>query len=360
MEAQVDYVDPNTGQFSNQAIGQGFGGTGFNINNKRPYWHKGKVYVNQVTGFDPATKTPIMKAQQVTANATLMRDEWIEIDTIVQKIARERLVGIADLRSRGLTYNLTNAMGKTVLEYQDMNDPGEASMDMDAANTGRNDRPDFLTKYLPIPIIYANFSISDRSLQASRNSGDPLDTIMVEAATRRVVEKSEDLLFTDTSFTYGGGTIYSYVSATNKNTVSLATNWDASAKTGAGIKDDVQSMISASITAKHFGPWVMYIPTAYQIVMGDDYTTGYPKTIKQRLMEIDGISDIKVADRLPANTVVMVEMTTGTIRLINGFEPTVIQWEGNGGLTHHFKVMTIQVPQIRADQDGNSGLTVLS
>ena len=360
MDAQVDYVDPNTGSFSNQHIGQGLGGPAFNIHSKRPYWYKGKVYINQAVGFDPKTKTPLFKANQVKTNATLMRDEWIEIDAVVKKIARERLVGIADLRSRGLTYNLTNAMGKTVLEYQDMNDPGEASMDMDAANTGRNDRPDFLTKYLPIPIIYANFSISDRSLQASRNSGDPLDTIMVEAATRRVVEKAEDLLFTDTSFTYGGGTIYSYVSATNKNEVTLSVDWTASAKTGALIKDDVQSMISASITAKHFGPWVMYIPTDYQIVMGDDYTTGYPKTIKQRLMEIDGIQDIKVADRLPANTVVLVEMTTGTVRLINGFEPTVIQWEGNGGLTHHFKVMTIQVPQIRADQDGNSGLTVLS
>lgn len=359
-DAHVAYVDPKSGSFSNPEIGSGLGGPAFNIHQKRPFWHKGNVYVNQCVGFDSEKKKPIMKAVMVRANASLMRDEWIEIDTVVKKIARERLIGVADLKSRGLTYNLTNAMGKTVLEYQDMDDPGEANMDMDAANTGRNDRPDFLTKYLPIPIIYSNFTISDRSLQASRNSGDPLDTIMVEAATRRVVEKAEDLLFTDTSYTYGGGTIYSYVSAPNKNTVTLSSNWNASGKTGAQIKDDLQNMIQASINAKHYGPWVLYIPTAYQIVMGDDYTTGYPKTIKQRLMEIDGISDIKVADRLAANTVVLVEMNTGTVRLINGFEPTVLQWEGNGGLTHHFKVMTIQVPQIRADQAGNSGLTVLS
>ncbi len=358
-DVHVDYMDPNTGTFSNPEMRNQLG-PAFNVNSKRPFWHKGKVYINQCVGFDAEKKEPIFKTQQVHANASLMRDEWIEIDTVVKKIARERLVGVADLKSRGLTYNLTNAMGKTVLEYQDMNDPGSADMDMDAANHGQNDRPDFTTKYLPIPIIYANFTIGDRALQASRNSGDPLDTIMVEAATRRVVEKAEDLLFTDSTFTFGGGSIYSYISAPNKNTVTLTANWDASGKTGAQIKDDVQKMIQASINAKHYGPWVIYIPTAYQIVMGDDYTTGYPKTIKQRLLEIDGLQDIKVADRLAANTVTMVEMTTGTVRLVNGFEPTVIQWDGNGGMTHHFKVMTIQVPQIRSDQDGNSGLTVLS
>ncbi len=118
-------------------------------------------------------------------------------------------------------------------------------------------------------------------------------------------------------------------------------------------------MKKASIAANHFGPWVVYIPTDYETVMDDDYTAGYPKSIRQRCMEIEGIEAIRVADRLPDDKVVMVEMDTSTVRLINGFAPTVLQWEGMGGLVNHFKVMMIQVPQIRADQAGNSGLTVL-
>ena len=358
MSVNVDYFDPNTGSFSNPEIANGFGGGSFNINNKRPFLYKGVPYVNQVVGFDDDMK-PIRKAIRTNA-ATLRRDEWISIDSAVKKIARERLTGIADLRSRGLTYSLNNAMGKTVLEYQDMNDPGSANMDMEGIGRGQNDAPKFDTKYMPLPIISGDFSISDRVLSASRTSGDPIDTIMVDAVTRRVMEKLEDLLFTDTTFTYGGGSIYSYLSFPNINTVSLSENWDASGKTGAEILADVQSMMNASINANQYGPWVLYIPKDYQIVMGNDYATGYPKTIKTRLMELDGIADIKVADRLADDTVVLVAMNTGTVRLIDGFSPRVLQWSGNGGLVHHFKVMTIQVPQIRSDQSGQCGITVLS
>lgn len=366
----VDYFDPNTNQFSNPqlaaelgAAGAGIGG--FDIFAKRPYFNVDKsgritgAYFDRQVGRDVKTNQRIFKPVKTNA-ATLMRDEWIAIDTAVKKIARERLIGVQDLRSRNLIYALNNAMGKTVLEYQDMNDPGSANMNMEGIDRGQNDAPEFVTKYMPLPIIYGDFSISDRTLQASRNSGDPLDTIMVEAVTRRCMEKLEDLLFTNTTFTYGGGSIYSYLSYPSINSVTLSENWDASGKTGAEILTDVQNMMNASIAQNHYGPWVLYIPKDYQIVMGDDYTSGYPKTVRSRLMELQGLSDIKVADRLPDNTCVLVEMNTGTVRLVDGFAPTVLQWSGSGGMVHHFKIMSIQVPQMRADQSGQCGITVLS
>lgn len=359
---KVDYFDPNTRTFSDPTLAgqQGFGGTSFNIHQKRTWIGKdGMIYVNQVVGFDPQKRQPILKPVRVMANATLRRDEWIEIDRVVMRVARERLVGFDDLMSAGLTYNLTNPMGKTVLEYQDMNDPGEAQMDMNAETKARNDAADFQTKYLPIPIIHSDFTIGQRQLDASRTYGDPLDTVLAEAHTRRVVEKLEDLLFTDTTFSFGSAYIYSYLSFPNINTVTLSLSWTNAAKTGANIKDDVLNMIQASINSKHYGPFVMYIPTAYQKKMGDDYTTGYPKTIRQRLMEIEEITAIKVADRLPADTVVLVQLSTDVVRVINGFSPIAVQWTSGDGLTHHFKIMAIQVPQMRADQAGNCGITVL-
>jgi len=359
IKTNVAYADPENGSFSDPVIGEKLSG-GFNVNQLRPYLVKGKAYVNRVVDHKGTVKAFPFVANNVVQNAVLQRDEWIAIDTVVQKIARERLVGAADLLSRGLTYNLTNPMGKTVLEYQDMNDPGEANIDMDAATQHKNDRPVFETKYLPIPIIHADFTIGQRVLEASRNSGDAIDTTMAEACTRRVSEKLEDMIFTNTSFTYGGGSIKSYISDTNKNTVTLSTNWDASSKTGPQIIDDIKSMKQAMIDAKHYGPFVLYIPTSYETVLDDDYVSGYPKTIRTRILEIAKIDSIKVADRLAADTVVMVEMTSSTVRLVNGFAPTVLQWSTQGGLMHHFKVMAIQVLQVRADQDGNSGLCVLS
>lgn len=367
----MEYFDPVTNQFSNPDFARELGLSGlggFDVYSRRPYFNVNKkgiitgAFVDRQVGREiKANGKIVRKFEPVRINAaTLMRDEWIAIDTAVRKIARERLTGIADLRGKGLTYSLNNAMGKTVLEWQDMNDPGSASMNMDGINRGQNDAAEFDTKYMPLPIIYGDFTINDRTLQSSRNSGDPLDTIMVEAVTRRIMEKLEDLLFTDTTFTYGGGSIYSYLSYPNINTVTLSENWDASGKTGPEILADLNAMINASIAQNHYGPWSVYIPKNYQTVTGEDYTSGYPKTIRTRLLELEGIESIKVADRLPDDTVVMVEMNSSTIRLVDGFAPMVIQWSGSGGMLHHFKIMTIQAPQIRADQASQCGITVLS
>lgn len=359
-KTNVTLMDRETGEFSDKALGAKLTGA-FNVNNFRPFIapEDGKQYVSVQNDKGEMVARPFI-ANSIVNNAVLMRDEWIAIDRVVQKIARERLVGAADLLSRGLVYPLNNPMGKTILEYQDMNDPGVAQIDMDAATQGENDRPDFTTKYLPIPIIHSDFTIGQRVLEASRTYGDPLDVTMAEACTRRVTEKLEDMIFTNTTFVHGGGTIYSYISDLNKNTVTLTENWDASGKTGAEIKDDLLAMKQKMIAAKHFGPFAVYIPTAYETVLDDDYVSGYPKTIRTRLLEISNIDSIKVADHLPANTVVMVEMISSTVRLVNGFTPTVVQWSTMGGLMHHFKVMSIQVIQTRADQDGNSGICVLA
>ncbi len=362
IKTNVTYVDPENGNFSDPEIGTRLSGK-FSANSLRPFINPldGKSYINKVIDNKGTQVAVEFKGNSMVNNAVLLRDEWIEIDRVVQKIARERLVGAADLLSRGLVYNLTNPMGKTVLEYQDMNDPGEAEIDMDAATQHKNDRPVFLTKYLPIPIIHSDFTISQRVLEASRTYGDSIDTTMAEACTRRVAEKLENMIFTsDTAFTYGGGSVQGYVTNSNKNTVTLTANWDASGKTGAQIIADIIAMKQAMIDAKHYGPFVVYIPTSYETVLDEDYTTGYPKTTRMRILEISGIDSIKVADTLPADTVVMVEMTSSTVRLVNGFSPTVLQWSTQGGLMHHFKVMAIQVIQTRADQDGNSGICVLA
>ena len=320
----MDYFDPNTQEFSNTDLKHGLG-TSFNVNHYRPWIEKGKIWVN----------TPVIEEgkrilQPVESpfhkNATLRRDEWIDIDNVVLKIARERLVGIADLQGAGLVYPLSDGLGRTILEYQDMNDPGKAQMGMNAESRGQHDRPKYATKYLPLPIIYSDFVFGARDLAASRRNGDPLDTTMIEANTRRMMEKAEDLLFTDTSFTYGNGTIYSYLSNTVKSTVTLTQNWDASGKTGAEILDDVLSMKKALLNANHYGPYMVYIPTDYETVLDDDYDATTPgTTIRERILKVAGIKGIKTADRLADDTVVMVQMNSETVRLVNGMAPTVLQ-----------------------------------
>jgi len=290
---------------------------------------------------------------------TLRHEEWIEIDKAVLKSYQENLIAVADLNRLGLTYNLKNGMGKTVLAYEDMSDTEAADVSMDGITRGRNDRPEFDMNYLPLPLIHKDFWFSARALAASRNDGSPLDTTMAELAARKVAEKVEEILLVGAStYTFGGGTIYGYADFTHANTGNLTAAWTASAATGETILADILAMKQALIDDRCSGPYMVYISTSFSTAIDEDFKSDSDKTIRNRLKEVAGILDIRVADKLTAGTVLMVQMTSDVVRIVNGLPITNVQWDMEGGLATHFKVMTIQVPQLRADQSDRAGVAV--
>lgn len=329
----------------------------------RPYvGTNGQAYVTVYKGSGNPNDVKNYMAVPVQTNATLRRDEWKQLDEAVVGIAEQRLGGIQDLIDKGLTYNLGNAMGTTVLEYHDVSDALEADLTMDGVTRAQGDRPAYGTNYLPLPIIHADYEINARVLAASRNLGNPLDTTLAERAARRVNEKLENMLFTDTSYSFGGGTIYSYLNYGDINSVTLDDNWDNSSCSAADILADVLEMKQSSINAYHYGPWMLYIPTAYETVLDEDYDTSgsSTQTIRQRIESISGIQGVKVVDTMPANTVLLVQMTSDVVRLVRGMGIQNVEWQTQGGMITKYKVMTIQVPQIRSDQNGNCGIVKLS
>ena len=103
-----------------------------------------------------------------------------------------------------------------------------------------------------------------------------------------------------------------------------------------------------------------WIPTAYETVIDADFKAASDKTIRQRILEIGGIQDVKVADKLTANKCVLVQMTSDVVRMVEGLPVQTFEWQGTSPFTTNYKVATIMVPQIRADQNGKCGVTVLS
>jgi len=339
-----------------------------NLAGLRPFVSEkdGRTYVDVYKGGD-RNDPACYKAVPINTNGVLRRDEWKRLDEALLTASRYRLGGVDDLIANGLTYNLGNAMGTTVLEWHDVSDGMSAALTMDGVTRGVADRPKFQTNYLPIPILHVDYEINARVLAASRSLGNPLDTTMAEMAVRRIKEYQENMLFTDIDYAYGTvddrsrNKIYSYVNHPDINTVTLGTNWDASAKTAAGILNDVLNMIKAAVADYHYGPYMLYIPTEYGIVLYDDYDTTTPgTTIKDRILKIDVIKGIKVIDTLADNTVILVQMTPDVVRLVQGFGLQNVEWQTEGNWITKFKVVTIQVPQIRSDQNGRSGIVVLS
>ena len=110
----------------------------------------------------------------------------------------------------------------------------------------------------------------------------------------------------------------------------------------------------------HFGPYVLYVSTAWDTYLDSDYTTGYPKTVRSRISEVSNITAIKTLDYLGTTAqpyqVLLVQMSSDVVREVIGMDITMVQWESKGGLQLNFKVMAIMVPQLRADQLSQTGI----
>jgi len=370
MNTNVDLIV--NGQGYGEVAGQLQNG-GLNVGTMRPYVGRdGNTYITTYVGGDPKNVNSYM-TKQLNANATLRRDEWKTLDDAILMVSRTRLGGIQDLIDKNLVYNLGNAMGTTVLEWHDVSDNMEADLTMDGVTRSKGDRPNFKHNYLPIPIIHVDYEINARVLAASRSLGNPLDTTSAEMAARRVAEKLEAMLFTNTTYSFGEkddrnlNTIYSYVNHPDRNTVSIGTNWDDldfdsdTANGGKTIVDQVLTLKQTAINAKHYGPYCLYIPTGYETVLDGDYDATTPgTTIRERILKISGITSIKVVDTLTADNVLLVQMTSDVVRLVRGMGLQNIEWNVEGKFVTKYKVLTIQVPQVRSDQNGNSGIVHLA
>lgn len=299
----------------------------------------------------------------ITVNAatgTLRREEWMALDSAIIPIAETRLVGIQDLRSKGLVYNLGNPMGTTVLESHTSGDAFQAEMSMNGVTRAKGDRVAFGSTYLPIPIIHVDYDINLRELEASRRLGNSIDTTNAELATRTVADYLEGLLFLDKKWSFGGGTIYSYTNFEQRNLETI-TAWTGASKTGKEIVQDCMGAKQVAISKGYYGPYTLYVPSTYETRLDEDYLdTKGTNTTRDRILKISNINDVKVSDKLADGNVLLVQMTPDVVRLVDGMGIQNVEWKTEGNFVTNYKVMTIQVPQIRCDQEGKCGIVHLS
>ncbi len=302
-----------------------------------------------------------MNVSALRTNDTLRKDEWIQFDEKLIPIAQQRMNAVGDLLSRGLRHNVPNGMGTTVIEWETVDETRDAEISMDGLTRAQSDTVNYVLQSVPLPITHRDFYINLRTLEASRQRGEALDTTNMELATRKVSERLETTLIAGASaYAFGGGTIRGYLDHPNRNTVSLPLAWDNSGITGELILADVISLINAAHTDRMFGPYVMYVPTLYWIALLEDFKANSDKSIIERLREVPFLEEIKVADFLTADNILMIQMTSDVVDMVVGQGITTVQWETQGGFQVNFKVMALMVPRIKADQDGRSGIIHMS
>lgn len=290
-------------------------------------------------------------------NDVLRKQEWIQYDTAVINVARSRLIGVQDLMSAGLRYPLQNALGITRVEWETASEMTPADISMSGLSQSENDRVEFALTGIPVPIVHKDFNINIRALETSRRTGQPLDTMQVERATRMVAEKIENMLFAGYTGLGTNNTIYGYTNAANRNTYTSSGthDWDTDS-TGEEMLADVLAMIELLVADNMYGPYILYVTNKAYTRMGDDFKTYSDKSIIQRLLEVPGLSAIRPAAFLGAKQQVMVQMTRDVVDMIDGIQPTLVQWDSLGGFVTNFKVLSIMLPRVRSDYEGQSGI----
>lgn len=296
---------------------------------------------------------------------TLRHEEWKYFDEALVEEALIQLKGVADLREAGLVRSVSNSLGKTVFAYEKVTFMDVAEVSLFGETRTDNDKVEFQLNNLPLPMIHKDFFIDIRTLTASRNQNEPLDTTQVRTAGRVIAEMEEQLLFQGGP-TFGGLPIYGYTTFPGRHTAGYGSggNWTVAnqgTKTGPQILDDLLTMIETLQEDRMFGPYFLYVSRDSGATLENDYNPTFStKTIRQRLEEVEGISKVQVVDKLPAATVVLVQATMDVTCWVQGEALQTVQWDTSGGMQINFKAFEIGVPLIRNDIQGRTGLFHMS
>ncbi len=292
------------------------------------------------------------KVNALRTNALLRHEEWLEIDRAVIDTARMRLNGIADLRQYGLVQPL-GGLGTILSAYEQLGDMTDANVDMSGVTPGEEDRVDYAQISVPVPIIHKDFRLNIRQLEASRRLGDGLDTTQAQVATRKVVEKLENLLFNGSTLVVNGNAIYGYTTHPARNIYAAAGDFG----TISNILPTVNGMVAAAESDFFYGPFGLYVAGPQYAEMRAVYTDGSGQSAMARCLEsIPSLRFIKPADALAAGSLTLVQLTRDVVDLAVAQDIVPVEWETMGGLVQNFKALCAMVPRVKDEASDHCGI----
>ena len=289
-------------------------------------------------------------------NALLRKDEWLEIDRVVLETAKTELNGVQDLIGRGLTKRL-GGLGSKVSAYEQVGEMTAANVSMSVDVPGEKDRLEYTQVNVPIPVIFKDFSFDLRDLQSARQSGDPLETDHIAAATRVVTETMETMLFSGHAKQLGGYTIQGYTNATNRIQSTVAALGSGDFGTAGNFYKAVTGGLTALRAIGFRGPFMIYLAsTQYGQTLNLIDPTAHLSELAVVKQNIPEVLDVKPSYELTDGHMVMVQMTSNVVDLAIGMILAPIQWTEMGGMITDFRVMTALAPRVKSDANSATGV----
>jgi len=236
-------------------------------------------------------------------------------------------------------------------------------MSLSGLATGNKDKPAYSTRFGALPITSFPFNFTIRELAASRDGGgETLEDVGMRIAAQRVAECSEEVLYLGGP-TFNAMPMYGLTTHPSRITASFtAGTWTGAITSAQRLKDIVDGVAAMDNNRMH-GPYMVLMPNAFKVHLDADYAPNGLQsegTLRERILKIGGLTEILISDFCPANTIIILQMDTSTIRIANGLAPQTVQWDMYGGMQLEFLVMAIQVPEIRGDGGGRLGIVHIS
>jgi hypothetical protein len=307
----------------------------------------------------------VMRDPEFRALAPLPEDAQKLIDQTVVGVGQQRLTFAADIMTAGLTYPISDPLSVTQLEWYNVNKVGAAQRTMSPSARGENKQRAMLPSRLPVYLTTDTFELDIRTLRMSERVGMPLDTALIEYCTRSVNEAIEDAAINGATtldgedLTVAGYSAPGLLNAPHAETQSLTAAAWTTAPVGSTVFNEVQAMKAKLVANKKYGPYRLYVGNVIGDALDSDYSSAKgDNTIKDRLLKIEGLEAVRVADMMPAGKAVLVQMTREVIDMVVGQTPTVIPWTSLDGFTVHNLVMAIMIPRVRSNYENESGICI--
>lgn len=292
-----------------------------------------------------------MNMNVLRTNAVLPYNEWVNLDNRVLTVAQQRLSAVQDLMDFGLTYQL-GGIGTTISQWNKASDMTDATVSMEADSEDNKDLLNFQMDQVPVPIIHKDFTLGIRQLEASRRMGSNIDTANADVAARKVAIGLEDMVLNGYGNSFGGLTVYGYTSHPNRITGTATGAWS----NVDNVYSTVLAMLEEANAAGFYGPFVLYVPSGVGTTLYNFYTDGSGQTVNERLQQISPIQKISVTDRLAADNVLLVQMTSDVVDLAIAQDLITVEWDTKGGMRTNFKILAAMAPRLKGDINDSLGV----
>lgn len=247
-------------------------------------------------------------------------------------------------------------IGKTLIDYKDMNSFGDATTSMDASNR-EAEQNNYDQRVVPLPIFHKDFLIPWRQEGFSYKQSDGVSESMF-----RVMETRDKVLINGAANINVNGTeLYGY------------TNHPATIKE-AGILDlaDPANATDAynvfvTLTKRLFTDAKVAAPNSVAVFVANDVwaslqfkssdTKSNDLTIAEDIARISQIRDVQPNQELPDGAILMVELNPRSSDIAVASDVIALPWQRMNQLEDlRFTIIASCTPRIKTDRNGKTGI----